>query len=58
LQEFFKQRKTHQERDLLFQRVFLLHGPPGCGKTSFLQALAVEFSLPFYFLSFEKTTDR
>ena len=33
-----------------YQRIYLLHGPPGNGKSSFLQALAILFSMPFFYL--------
>ena len=28
----------------------MLHGPPGNGKSSFLQALAILFGMPYYYL--------
>jgi len=30
--------------------VYLLHGPPGNGKSSFLQALAILFRIDYYYL--------
>ena len=32
----------------------LLHGPPGCGKTSMMQAFAMEYAMTFYNLSANK----
>uniref|UniRef100_A0A7S2RJ78 AAA+ ATPase domain-containing protein n=1 Tax=Rhizochromulina marina TaxID=1034831 RepID=A0A7S2RJ78_9STRA len=40
----------YKNRDLAYQRVYLLYGPPGNGKTSFLQALAIKYSLSLYIL--------
>ena len=44
---FFGRREWYRANDLPYQRVYLLHGPPGNGKSSFLQALAIMFSMPF-----------
>lgn len=47
---FFARREWYRENDLPYQRIYLLHGPPGNGKSSFLQALAILFSMPFFYL--------
>ena len=47
---FFARREWYRKNDLPYQRVYLLHGPPGNGKSSFLQALAILFSMPFFYL--------
>ena len=36
VQRFWNQRKKLEQNDLPFQRVHLLHGPPGNGKSSIL----------------------
>jgi hypothetical protein len=36
---------THPQRGIPYRRGYLLHGPPGCGKTSFIVALAGELRL-------------
>ncbi|KLO11868.1 hypothetical protein SCHPADRAFT_915854 [Schizopora paradoxa] len=37
---FLKRRKWYAERGIPYRRGYLLHGPPGSGKSSFIQALA------------------
>ena len=44
--DFFASREWYRANDLPYQRIYLLHGPPGNGKSSFLQALAILFSMP------------
>lgn len=43
--EFLSSEKWYIERGVPFRRGYLLHGPPGGGKTSFITALAGELSL-------------
>lgn len=38
--EFLKSSKWYYERGIPYRRGYLLYGPPGCGKTSFITALA------------------
>lgn len=40
--EFIKSPKWYSERGIPYRRGYLLHGPPGCGKSSFVTALAGE----------------
>ena len=47
---FWTQRKKLEQNDLPFQRVHLLHGPPGNGKSSILQALAIQYEIPYFYL--------
>jgi SpoVK/Ycf46/Vps4 family AAA+-type ATPase len=47
---FWTQRKKLEKNDLPFQRVHLLHGPPGNGKSSILQALAIQYEIPYFYL--------
>jgi hypothetical protein len=44
--KFFSSREHYEHCELQFQRVFLLYGPPGCGKSSYLAAIATTFKLP------------
>ncbi|KDQ15629.1 hypothetical protein BOTBODRAFT_624533 [Botryobasidium botryosum FD-172 SS1] len=41
---FLKRGKWYAERGIPYRRGYLLHGPPGSGKTSFIQALAGNLS--------------
>ena len=45
---FLRRRAWYARRAIKYQRVYLLHGPPGNGKSSFLQALAVQYGLPLF----------
>lgn len=40
--EFINSAKWYAERGIPYRRGYLLHGPPGCGKSSFVTALAGE----------------
>lgn len=38
--EFLNSRQWYSKRGVPYRRGYLLHGPPGCGKTSYIMALA------------------
>ncbi|KAG1654666.1 Mitochondrial chaperone BCS1 [Nymphon striatum] len=40
MKEFIENPQWYTERGIPYRRGYLLHGPPGCGKSSFIQALA------------------
>lgn len=40
VQEFLSSQKWYLDRGIPYRRGYLLHGPPGCGKSSFVAALA------------------
>ena len=54
ISDFLLSQKFHERTSTLFQKVFLLHGPPGNGKTSLLQAIAIKNRLPYYFCDLSK----
>lgn len=61
VQEFLSNPKWYTDRGIPYRRGYLLHGPPGCGKSSFIQALAGELSLNICLLSLSErglTDDR
>eukprot|EP01122_Echinamoeba_exundans_P013544 TRINITY_DN5928_c0_g1_i1.p1 TRINITY_DN5928_c0_g1~~TRINITY_DN5928_c0_g1_i1.p1 ORF type:complete len:496 (-),score=92.09 TRINITY_DN5928_c0_g1_i1:29-1489(-) len=45
VRRFLDSSEWYQELGIPYRRSYLLHGPPGCGKTSFVTALAGEFGL-------------
>ncbi|KAH9483693.1 Mitochondrial chaperone BCS1 [Psilocybe cubensis] len=44
LRTFLSRREWYADRGIPYRRGYLLHGPPGSGKTSFIQSLAGELS--------------
>ncbi|ESP02843.1 hypothetical protein LOTGIDRAFT_185574, partial [Lottia gigantea] len=40
VKEFINNPKWYMERGIPYRRGYLLHGPPGCGKSSYIMALA------------------
>lgn len=57
--EFIGNPKWYSDRGVPYRRGYLLHGPPGCGKSSFITALAgeLEFSICLLNLSERGLTD-
>lgn len=58
-QEFIGSSKWYSDRGIPYRRGYLLYGPPGCGKSSFITALAgeIEFSICLLNLSERGLTD-
>lgn len=48
---FLNSSQWYAERGIPYRRGYLLHGPPGCGKTSFCQVLAGKLKLDMCMLS-------
>ena len=40
IEEFLMSKKWYADRGIPYRRGYLLHGPPGCGKSSFVMAMA------------------
>lgn len=51
IEEFLKLQPRYENLGLPYHRGYLLHGPPGTGKTSVAQAIANKFDLDLYILS-------
>lgn len=59
VKEFLDARTWYLDRGIPYRRGYLLHGPPGTGKTSFVQALAgsLDFGIAMLSLSERGLTD-
>lgn len=51
VREFIGNSQWYMERGIPYRRGYLLHGPPGCGKSSFITALAGELQYSISLLS-------
>lgn len=59
VREFIKNPSWYSDRGIPYRRGYLLYGPPGCGKSSFITALAgeIEFGICVLNLSDRSLTD-
>ncbi|XP_067843070.1 mitochondrial chaperone BCS1 [Heptranchias perlo] len=59
IKEFIGNPKWYTDRGIPYRRGYLLYGPPGCGKSSFITALAgeIEYSICLMSLSDRSLTD-
>jgi len=48
---FLRNAQWYLDRGIPYRRGYLLHGPPGCGKTSFVQVLGSELNLDICILN-------
>ncbi len=49
--EFIKQKEWYRKMSVPWRRGYLLHGPPGNGKSSLIHAVASEINFPIYMTS-------
>lgn len=45
---FMENEQFYRTRGLPYKKSFLLHGPPGCGKTSVIKAISIQYKLPLF----------
>jgi chaperone BCS1 len=59
IKEFLDERtqRWYTARGILYKRGYLLHGPPGTGKSSFCRSIAGHFEMDIYTLSLSSLTD-
>lgn len=48
LEDFTESRQWYKERGIPYRRGYLLYGPPGCGKTSFIKAISGQIGYDIY----------
>jgi len=51
IKTFFESKQLYKQRGVTFKRGYILHGPPGTGKTSILRAIANDYHLPMFCVS-------
>jgi chaperone BCS1 len=58
IENFQKSRQRYERLGVPYHRGYLLHGPPGTGKTSLVSALAANFGLSIYSINLADFNDR
>lgn len=48
IKDFLENKKWYKQRGIPYRRGYLLYGPPGCGKTSFVKAISGQFGYDIY----------
>lgn len=48
VEDFLKNRQWYKQRGIPYRRGYLLFGPPGCGKTSFVKAISGQIGYDVY----------
>jgi len=51
IEQFLSREERYRELGVPYRRGYLLHGPPGCGKSSLVKALSTKFEMPLYLVT-------
>ena len=58
IEKFRKSRQRYRQLGVPYHRGYLLHGPPGTGKTSLVSAMAARFEMHIYAINLSSFNDR
>ena len=57
LENFLKSEKDYEKYGIPYKRNYLFYGPPGNGKTSFINAIAGKYNFKIFLISISQITD-
>lgn len=57
IEEFLKSEKDYEKYGIPYKRNYLFYGPPGNGKTSFINAIAGKYNFKIFLISISQITD-
>ena len=58
IEEFSRARERYRQLGIPYHRGYLLHGPPGTGKTSLISAVAGKFAMSIYAINLTEFNDK
>jgi ABC-type multidrug transport system fused ATPase/permease subunit len=57
LNDFMSNEQYFKERGIPYKKTFCLYGKPGCGKTSLIKAICVEYNMPVFVFDMSSLTN-